>query len=105
MRSSVAERLTAGLRHMEAASPAFKNSYNRELAKNGAYAFCAAYFANELDWNQFYPCVNPKQAPDQPPVEAFARLRQLLAQTEGRQAEPVERISARSSSSKWMQCA
>ena len=75
-----AEKLPAGLRHMEAASPAFKNSYNRELAKNGAYSFCAAYFANELDWNQFYPCVNPKQAPDQPPVEAFARLRQLLAQ-------------------------
>ncbi len=74
------EKIPAGLRHMEAAAPAFKNSYNRELAQNGAYAFVAAYFANELDWNQFYPTVNPRQAADKPPTDALLRLRSLLAQ-------------------------
>ncbi len=74
------EKLPAGLRHMEEVTPPFKNAYNRELSKNGAYAFAAAYFANELDWNQFYPTFDPKQAANQPPTESLLHLRQLLAQ-------------------------
>jgi hypothetical protein len=26
-----------------------------ELAKNGEYAFLAAFWANQLDWQRFYP--------------------------------------------------
>ncbi len=54
-RSSVAERLTAGLRHMGGLQPGFPNSYDTELAKNGEYAFLAAFWANQLDWQRFYP--------------------------------------------------
>ena len=55
VRSSVAERLTAGLRHMGDLQRGFPNSYDTELAKNGEYAFLAAFWANQLDWNRFYP--------------------------------------------------
>jgi phosphoglycerol transferase MdoB-like AlkP superfamily enzyme len=54
-RSSVAERLTAGLRHMGGLQPGFPNSYDTELAKNGEYAFLAAFWANQLEWHRFYP--------------------------------------------------
>ncbi len=54
-RSSLAERLTAGLRHMGDLQPGFPNSYDTEVAKNGEYAFLAAFWANQLDWNRFYP--------------------------------------------------
>jgi phosphoglycerol transferase MdoB-like AlkP superfamily enzyme len=54
-RSSVAERLTAGLRHMGDLQPGFPNSYDTELAKNGEYAFLAAFWANQLEWKRFYP--------------------------------------------------
>ncbi len=54
-RSSVAERLTAGLRHMGDVQPAWANSYDAELAKNGEYAFLAAFWANQLEWHRFYP--------------------------------------------------
>ncbi len=52
---SAAERLTAGLRHMGDLQPGFPNSYDTEVAKNGEYAFLAAFWANQLDWNRFYP--------------------------------------------------
>ena len=54
-RSTVAERLTAGLRHMGGLQPGWDNSYDAELAKNGEYAFLAAFWANQLDWHRFYP--------------------------------------------------
>jgi phosphoglycerol transferase MdoB-like AlkP superfamily enzyme len=54
-RSSVAERLSAGFRHMGGLQPGFPNSYDAELAKNGEYAFLAAFCANQLEWRRFYP--------------------------------------------------
>ncbi len=69
--TSVGERLTAGLRHMGDLHPGWDNSYDTELAKNGEYAFLAAFWANQLEWKRFYPSV-----PD-----AVAKLRAtLLAQ-------------------------
>ncbi|MEY4271436.1 MAG: hypothetical protein RL250_302, partial [Verrucomicrobiota bacterium] len=53
--SSFAERLTAGLRHMGDPQPSWANSYDTEIAKNGEYAFLAAFWANQLDWARFYP--------------------------------------------------
>jgi phosphoglycerol transferase MdoB-like AlkP superfamily enzyme len=52
---SFGERLTAGLRHMGAPQPGWANSYDTEVAKNGEYAFLAAFWANQLDWKRFYP--------------------------------------------------
>ena len=69
--TSVGERLTAGLRHMGDPQPGWANSYDAELAKNGEYAFLAAFWANQLEWKRFYP-----SRPD-----AVAQLRAtLLAQ-------------------------
>ena len=53
--TSVGERLTAGLRHMGDPQPGWDNSYDTELAKNGEYAFLAAFWANQLEWKRFYP--------------------------------------------------
>jgi phosphoglycerol transferase MdoB-like AlkP superfamily enzyme len=53
--SSFGERLTAGLRHMGDPQPSWANSYDSEVAKNGEYAFLAAFWANQLDWQRFYP--------------------------------------------------
>jgi phosphoglycerol transferase MdoB-like AlkP superfamily enzyme len=51
--------------------PAFANNYDRELAKNGLWSFVAAFRANRLDYDRFYPTL---------PVDAaFARVRQELA--------------------------
>jgi phosphoglycerol transferase MdoB-like AlkP superfamily enzyme len=70
-RSTFAERLTAGLRHMGDVQPGWANSYDAELAKNGEYAFLSAFWANQLEWHRFYP-----SRPD-----AVAKLRAtLLAQ-------------------------
>lgn len=52
--------------------PAFDNTYNRELAKNGPWSFFAAFRNNELDYRQFYPTL--------PVDQAFADLRTELAQ-------------------------
>lgn len=62
--TSVAERLTAGLRHMGDLQPERANSFDTELGKNGEYAFLAAFWANELEWTHFYPSL-PK------PVDAL----------------------------------
>jgi phosphoglycerol transferase MdoB-like AlkP superfamily enzyme len=54
----------------ETTLPAFANNYNRELAKNGVWSFFAAFRANEIDYQQFYPTI---------PVEtAFRRVRGLI---------------------------
>lgn len=39
----------------------FKNDYENELAKSGIYSFFSAYFANELDYNTFYPTLPEKE--------------------------------------------
>jgi phosphoglycerol transferase MdoB-like AlkP superfamily enzyme len=52
--------------------PAFENTYNRELAKNGPWSLFAAFRNNELDYHQFYPTM--------PEQEAFAALKSELAQ-------------------------
>lgn len=51
--------------------PEFGNAYNQELARNGLYAFFAAYWDNALDYNRFYPTL--------PKSEAFGRLKPLLS--------------------------
>ncbi|WP_417904639.1 LTA synthase family protein [Candidatus Tisiphia endosymbiont of Micropterix aruncella] len=40
------------------------NKYAIELAKNGPYEFCSAYFNNSLDYNSFYPVIDKKRALD-----------------------------------------
>ena len=96
-RSSVAERLTAGLRHMGDVQPGWTNSYDAELAKNGEYAFLAAFWANQLEWHRFYP-----SRPD-----AVAKLRATLLAQGGEAAAGVEkdpitrRIKPASPARKW----
>jgi len=52
--------------------PAFENTYNRELAKNGPWSLFAAFRNNELDYHQFYPTM--------PEDRAFADIKAELAQ-------------------------
>ncbi len=66
------ECMAAGMRHMGVVQPAFTNAFNGELAKNGPYSFVAAYWANELDYDTFYPTRELDSA--------FLRLRFLLKQ-------------------------
>lgn len=47
------------------------NTYNKELAKNGVYAFFEAFKNNKLDYEQFYLIKDKK--------EAFTQLRSLMA--------------------------
>ena len=54
----------------ESRVPAFANNYHRELAKNGVWAFFAAFRANQLDFDQFYATM--------PPDAAFNRLHRLI---------------------------
>lgn len=58
--------LILGLGLNERDIPAFENSYNRELAKNGLWSLFAAFRANQLEFEQFYPTM--------PVDEAFARV-------------------------------
>ena len=39
-----------------------KNSFVRELSKNGTYEFVYAFFNNELDYKKFYPLINEAEA-------------------------------------------
>jgi phosphoglycerol transferase MdoB-like AlkP superfamily enzyme len=50
--------------------PAFKNNFNRELAKDGLWSLFAAFRNNVLDYDDFYPT--------QPTDQVFARLREEL---------------------------
>ncbi len=38
----------------ESQLPRFADEFNRELAKNGPYAFCAAFWQSEIDFERFY---------------------------------------------------
>jgi len=51
--------------------PDFANNYNRELGKDGIWSLFAAFQANELDYDRFYPTL--------PIDQAFARLRRQLS--------------------------
>jgi len=50
--------------------PRFANEFNRELAKDGPYAFCAAFWESEIDYDRFYL--------KQPIEKALARAKELL---------------------------
>jgi phosphoglycerol transferase MdoB-like AlkP superfamily enzyme len=50
--------------------PGFGNTYNQELARNGAYSFFSAFRQNELSFDQFYDKL--------PADQSFQRLRALL---------------------------
>jgi phosphoglycerol transferase MdoB-like AlkP superfamily enzyme len=52
--------------------PAFKNNFNRELAKNGLWSLFAAFRNNVLDYEAFYPT--------KPLDQVFARLREEMAE-------------------------
>ena len=84
--TSVAERLTAGLRHMGDLQPGWANAYDTELGKNGEYAFLAAFWANDLEWTRFYPSL-PEPVP--------ALRAQLAAQGEAALAGPGEGVLRR----------
>ncbi len=63
--------LCLGLALNQEALPSFANSYNRELAKGGLWSLFAAFRANQLDYDHFYPTV--------PEARAFQRTKALLA--------------------------
>lgn len=50
--------------------PRFANEFNRELAKDGPYAFCAAFWESEIDYERFYM--------KQDIEKALARTKELL---------------------------
>jgi phosphoglycerol transferase MdoB-like AlkP superfamily enzyme len=50
--------------------PRFANEFNRELAKDGPYAFCAAFWESEIDYERFYLKQDTKVA--------LARAKKLL---------------------------
>ncbi len=75
--------LALGLGLSEDMLPSWKNNYDREIAKNGPWAFVAAFRANRLDYDQFYAVL--------PPDEAFARLKSRLL---GDGAAPSPRAAA-----------
>lgn len=52
------------------------NTYNKELSKNGVYAFFEAFKNNKLDYEQFYLIIDKK--------EAFSHLRKLMADSTSR---------------------
>jgi phosphoglycerol transferase MdoB-like AlkP superfamily enzyme len=52
--------------------PAFRNNFNRELAKNGLWSLFAAFRNNVLDYGEFYPT--------RPLDQTFARLRDELTE-------------------------
>ena len=51
--------------------PAFANTFNRELGKNGLWSLFAAFRNNELDYREFYAVI--------PTEDAFAKLRSELS--------------------------
>lgn len=68
----MAAALVAGVALDSNQLPAFANTYNRELAKNGPWSLFAAFQHNEIDYDQFYAKL--------PVDEAFSHLRTELAQ-------------------------
>jgi len=63
--------LILGLTLSESHLPAFRNNFNRELAKNGLWSLCAAFWNNALDYDKFYTTLSGDGA--------FLAVRQELA--------------------------
>lgn len=72
--------LVLGLGLSERDIPAFPNSYNRELAKNGLWSLFAAFRSNQLEFDQFYKTI--------PLEKAFARVGHRLLHEGAGQATP-----------------
>ncbi|HVZ66471.1 MAG TPA: LTA synthase family protein [Lacunisphaera sp.] len=66
--------------------PDFRNNYNRELGKDGLWALFAAFWNNELAYENFYPTV--------PMTEAFGTVRAALARDTSVRlgADPVDTL-------------
>jgi phosphoglycerol transferase MdoB-like AlkP superfamily enzyme len=62
--------LGVGLGLGENLLPGFANNYNRELAKSGLWSLFAAFRANQLDYDRFYPTM--------PVEDAFKRMHDIL---------------------------
>jgi phosphoglycerol transferase MdoB-like AlkP superfamily enzyme len=62
--------LVMGLAPSESLLPAFRNNFNRELAKDGLWSLFAAFKNNEIDYDQFYRTRTP--------VESFKTLNREL---------------------------
>lgn len=75
--------LALGIGLNERLIPAFSNNYNRELAKNGLWSLFAAFRANRLEFDQFYPTL--------PEKEAFQRVSRLLHQEGAGEVAPDSR--------------
>lgn len=60
--------------------PRFHNEFNREIAKNGIYAFCAAFWESEIDYDRFYL--------KEPLEEALSKARSQLESRAVRLASP-----------------
>jgi arylsulfatase A-like enzyme len=71
--------LALGLVFSERSLPEFANTYNRELGKSGLWSLFAAFRANQLDYDRFYPTL--------PADAAFQRVHAVLAR-DG--SEPVD---------------
>lgn len=67
--------------------PAFRNNYNRELAKNGLWSLFAAFKGNVLDFEQFYKTM--------PEADAFTHLQTELVEDGSVLLRPGEADSLR----------
>lgn len=56
------------------------NNYANEIASNGTYSFISAFGANEIDYETFYPKLEPDKA--------MARLKEQLTEPKGRFLSP-----------------
>lgn len=94
--------------------PKFSNEFNREIAKNGIYAFCAAFWESEIDYERFYRKRDPQevlasarkllQTPDEPPASNDpADLRRLVRHEGPELKQNVVLISVESLSAGFMQ--
>jgi len=66
----MAAAVAAGVFVDQEALPGFANAYHRELAKNGLWSLFAAFRANQLQFERFYPTL--------PHDAAFRRVHRLL---------------------------
>ncbi len=57
-----------------------ENNYANEIASNGIYSFVSAFGANQLDYETFYPLLDPE--------EAMAKLKEQLAEPKAQFLSP-----------------
>jgi len=82
-----AAAIVLGLALSQDRFPAFRNNYNREIAKNGLWSLFAAFRENVLDYDTFYNTM----APD----AAFERLREELVEDRSILLRPAARDTLR----------